>query len=506
MRLCGDWCRRGRMSKARDRLCGCIAGQSLENTEVYRTKKDIKLPHDFKESDGNPNEVVNPAPLFGSLSEEPLNEDRAEAFARWVTAPENPRFTRVIVNRLWKKLFGAPLTESYDQLTDESKSSLPELETFLEKLMVSEHYDVKAFLKALLNTRAYQSAAVHEEYSQGSVPHFQGPYLRRMTPEQIWDSFVALVSHEPDAKNSEREALLQSKIRTAKTTHDAYFAMGVNRVINLGLARLDNDKRYTKERALLLVKMEEAGRKGDQSEVESLKKSVFSTEAQWEKDRTVTVVMPLLENLAKKSGGQDAMPALDDLFSAPASSYLRARHAFAQFYIPGDLLAPKNKEQVTAEHEYRRNGWLALAAKLGILDCDHPSFEKHCQAAMNKWVRAAELSNPAPRGHFLRDMGQSDRELVENANMNAGISQALLLMNSEIASDKGLLAKFSPLMLHVSKAPDAEKLSAVCLALFSRAPTPDEKEVWRLAQQHGVSAVEDLVFALLNTPQFLFIE
>ena len=145
MRLCGDWCRRGRMSKARDRLCGCIAGQSLENTEVYRTKKDIKLPHDFKESDGNPNEVVNPAPLFGSLSEEPLNEDRAEAFARWVTAPENPRFTRVIVNRLWKKLFGAPLTESYDQLTDESKSSLPELETFLEKLMVSEHYDEIVF-------------------------------------------------------------------------------------------------------------------------------------------------------------------------------------------------------------------------------------------------------------------------------------------------------------------------------------------------------------------------
>jgi hypothetical protein len=483
-----------------------VAGQWLESTEVYRTKKDIKLPHDFKEADGHPNEVVNPAPLFGSLSEEPLTEDRAEAFARWVTAPENPRFTKVIVNRLWRKLFGAPLTESYDQLTDESKSSLPELETFLEKLMVSEHYDMKAFLKALLNTRAYQSAAVREEYSQGSVPHFQGPYLRRMAPEQIWDSFVALVSYEPDAKNSEREALLQSKIRTAKTTHDAYFAMGVNGVINLGLARLDDDKRYTKERAHLLVKMEEAGRKGDQSEVESLKKAVFSLEAQWENDRTATVVMPLLENLAKKSGGQDARLALDDTFSVPQWDYLRATRAFTKFYIPGDLLAPKSKEQITDEHEYRKNGWLALAAKLRIPDRDRPSFEKHCQAAMNKWVRSTELSNPAPRGHFLRDMGQSDRELVENANMNAGISQALLLMNSEIASDKGLLAKFSPLMLHVSKAPDAEKLSAVCLALFSRAPTPDEKEVWRLAQRQGVSAVEDLVFALLNTPQFMFIE
>jgi hypothetical protein len=380
------------------------------------------------------------------------------------------------------------------------------LETFLEKLMVSEHYDVKAFLRALLNTRAYQSCAVREEYYPDRVPHFQGPYLRRMTPEQIWDSFVALASHDPDATNSEREALLKSRIRTAKTTHNAYFAMGVEGVINLALNRIDDDKRYTDERALLLLKTEEAGRKGDQSEVERLKKAVFSLEAQWERDIAATMVMPLLNNLANKHGGRDAKLVVDDTFSVPEWDYLRARQVFTKFYILGDVLAPKSKAELAADDKERKNHVLAVATKLNIADIDRQSFEKYCQAAVNKWVRAAELGNPAPRGHFLRDMGQSDRELVENTNMNAGISQALLLMNSEIASDKGLLAKFSPLMIHVNKAAEAETLSAVCLALFSRKPTPDEEEVWRQAQLQGNRAVEDLVFALLNTPQFLFIE
>lgn len=483
-----------------------VAGQSLESTEVHRQDKDIKLPHDFMEADGHPHEVVNPSPLFGSLSERRLTEDRAVAFARWVTAPENPRFTRVIVNRFWKRLFGAPITDAYDQIMDVSKSAIPELEAFLEKLMVIEHYDMKAFLRVLLNTRAYQSCAVREEYSSGSVPNFQGPYLRRMTPEQIWDSFVALASHDPDATNSEREALLKSRLRTAKTAHNAYFAMGVEGVINLALSRIDDDKRYTNERALLLLKMEEAGRKGDQSEVERLKKVVFSLEAQWEKEIAATMVMPLLDNLAKTHGGRDAKLALDDTFSVPRWDYLRARQVFTKFYIPGDVLAPKSKAQFAADDEKRKRHALAVATKLNIADQDRPNFEKYCQAAVNKWVRAAELGNPAPRGHFLRDVGQSDRELVENANMNAGISQALLLMNSEIASEKGLLAKFSPLMMHVSKAAEAEKLSAVCLALFSRKPNPDEEEAWQQAQRQGVSAVEDLVLALLNTPQFMFIE
>lgn len=483
-----------------------VVGQPLESTEIHRSTKEIRLPHDFKESDGRPHEVVSPAPLYGPVADDPGLEDRAEKLARWVTAAENPRFTRVIVNRLWKKLFGAPLTDAYDALTDESKSAMPELEGYLERLMAGGGYDMKAFLGSLLNTRAYQSVAARDEYSPGSLPQFQGPYLRRMTPEQIWDSFVALVSHEPDSRNGAREAMLQSKIRTAKTASDAYEAMGAKRVLDLALARIDEDKQFTEQRAQLMMQMEKAAREGDQTGVQSLKKAVFSLEAQWEKQRADTIVMPILDNLAKQRGGQAATPTLDELFSVPSYDYIRARYVFTQFYMPGDALAPASKEQVRFEEEKRRSDWHTLADRLEIPENERAAFERHCQATMKKWVRAAEVGNPAPRGHFLREMGQSDRELVENANMKAGMPQALLLMNGEITSSKGLLSKFSPLMLHVRRASDPEILEAVCFALFSRKPTAGESDAWQQAKRQGVSSVQDVVFALLNTPQFIFIE
>lgn len=486
-----------------------VAGQVLESTEIHPTGKDIQLPHDFRESDGKPHDVISPAPLFGELPEkaQPRGEERSEVFARWVSAPENPRFTRVIVNRFWKKLFGAPLTDPLDGLTDASESAIPELEHYLERVMVDARYDMKAFLRALLNTRAYQAAALQEEPAPGSPRHFQGPYLRRMTAEQIWDSFVALVSHEPEARNVKREALQETKLRTARTTQSAYDAMGVDGVIDMALGRVDTDDQFQNERAGLMVRMAAAGREGDSSEVKKLQGAVSEVEGRWENDKTERFVMPLLETLARKTGGPEAKPVRDALFAPPHwEHYVRARDVFRQFYIAGDPLAPKDQEQLSLAEQSRRKRWLAEANRIGIAEKDRAAFEAYCRSTSEQWVRAAELGNPSPRGHFLREMGQSDRELVENANLNAGMPQALLLMNSEITSKKGLMAPFSPLMLQVGRIPESERLEAVCLALFSRKPKADEEAAWREAQKRGTSSVEDLICALLNAPQFLFVE
>ena len=43
-------------------------------------------------------------------------------------------------------------------------------------------------------------------------------------------------------------------------------------------------------------------------------------------------------------------------------------------------------------------------------------------------------------------------------------------------------------------------------ALLTRKPTANEKAVWLKAQDSGLSSMEDLVFALLNTQQFIFIQ
>ena len=166
--------------------------------------KELKLPNDFQQDDGSPGDVMTPKTLFGPEAVITPGEDRAVVLAQWMTSPENPRFTRVIVNRLWKKLFGAPLTEGFDDLRDNSVSTMPLVEERLVKLMIELKYDLRAFLAVLANTQAYQSTVSQEEYELGVAYYFTGPLLRRMTAEQAWDSLVALANHEPDTRDIKR--------------------------------------------------------------------------------------------------------------------------------------------------------------------------------------------------------------------------------------------------------------------------------------------------------------
>jgi len=120
-------------------------------------------------------------------------------------------------------------------------------------------------------------------------------------------------------------------------------------------------------------------------------------------------------------------------------------------------------------------------------------------------VRAAEIESPAPRGHYLREFGQSDREGIENANNEASVPQALAMMNGQLLPQ--ILNRYSQLSLTVSKAqyPD-DKVEAVYMALLCRKPTAAEKATWLKAQDQGLNSIEDLIFALLNTQQFIFIQ
>ena len=49
---------------------------------------------------------------------------RVEAYADWMTSPDNPRFTTVIANRLWKKAMGRGMFEPVDELMDSTEPAL----------------------------------------------------------------------------------------------------------------------------------------------------------------------------------------------------------------------------------------------------------------------------------------------------------------------------------------------------------------------------------------------
>ena len=191
-----------------------------------------RLPDSYQYDDGEPNEVVKAKTLFDDL---PLvhptipasrslprfqrrgrNANRIpgakdiqsrEAFASWLTSPDNPRFNQVIANRMWKKALGLALIEPLDDLNDESTASHPPLMQYLEQQMVELGYDLRQFQRAIYYTATYQREASSEDDVDPTKYHFPGPLLRRMSAEQIWDSFVTLATPDVDTRTNPRQRM-----------------------------------------------------------------------------------------------------------------------------------------------------------------------------------------------------------------------------------------------------------------------------------------------------------
>lgn len=127
---------------------------------------------------------------------EPLPVDSRAALASWMTAPENPRFHRVLANRLWSLVFGRGLVEPLDDLRPDVAPSHPALLDALEQLVLDLDHDVDAVLAVLLRTRAYRRLAAPADTPWQQPP--TAPVVRRLAAEQIWDALLTLAKPDVD--------------------------------------------------------------------------------------------------------------------------------------------------------------------------------------------------------------------------------------------------------------------------------------------------------------------
>ena len=161
----------------------------------------IKLPKDFAEVDGKPGDTVmaraifTPRPILDTNAKDPKSRI---VFAEWLTSEDNPRFTTMIANRVWKHVFGAGLIEPIDTMMDDTLASNPELMKYLERLMVSVDYNLKEYTRILVNTKLFQRQSLKQDFKSLEEYTFAGPMVRRMTGEQLWDSLVTLVHNDID--------------------------------------------------------------------------------------------------------------------------------------------------------------------------------------------------------------------------------------------------------------------------------------------------------------------
>ncbi|RUL88305.1 DUF1549 domain-containing protein [Tautonia sociabilis] len=137
-------------------------------------------------------------PELGAIDPDAPRVDRMARLAELLTSPDNGRFARTIVNRLWAQLMGRGLVEPLDDLDREPWSQ--DLLDWLAADLVSHGYDLKHTLALIASSGAYQLPADHLDSppSPGEPYSFRGPLVKRMTAEQFLDAFSTVTGSWPE--------------------------------------------------------------------------------------------------------------------------------------------------------------------------------------------------------------------------------------------------------------------------------------------------------------------
>ena len=118
----------------------------------------------------------------------PPNRDPREVFADWLITPENSRFSRCIVNRVWAWLLGRGIVHEPDDIRDDNPPSNPELLAYLENELIASGYDLKRLFRLILTSETYQFSSMSRYSSPQAEANFASYPLRRLDAEVLIDA------------------------------------------------------------------------------------------------------------------------------------------------------------------------------------------------------------------------------------------------------------------------------------------------------------------------------
>lgn len=481
----------------------------LRYNTVLDDKRALRLPKDYQYDDAKPGSVVQPL-IPASFSKDGKiakdGETPIHAYADWMSSKDNPRFTLVIANRLWKKAMGLGVIEPVDEITDSTVPSNPQLMTFLEQTLKDMNYDMKAYLRMIYNSAAYQRAAYAKDVELGEVYHFPGPLLRRMSAEQIWDSMVTLYKPMPDAASLAAKIERDSTIRKVEWLDRSLNALTPQELAAGAAQVAAKQKDLATQVRKAQEELAEATKNNDEEKIRAAKRIVSNQRRAIDEaaeDIIYTLGFKKFAQLVREGKVREVVD--DEVFAKEITSVLRTKK--------GDDLGIEEALRLMAKQERARLS--AVQEQRLKRDAESLKVESKKElTSLKAWenfrdtymVRAADLRSPAPNGHFLREFGQSDRELVQNANSDASVGQALMLLNGKTFTQLQNPYTMISRALRRAETPD-QTIDTIYLSLFSRKASTEEKALLLpVVGANGAVGKGDALWAALNTRQFYFIE
>lgn len=161
---------------------------------IYATR-----PLEIHRCDKPVNQTATAAWLFpelGQIDPQAPQPERLKQLAALMTHPENGRFTRTIVNRLWQRMMGRGIVHPIDAMQSEPWNH--DLLDYLASEFAEQHYDLKQMIAFIATSRAYQEQVqkISKDLNDSQYV-YAGPRARRLTAEQFMDAVWQLTGAAP---------------------------------------------------------------------------------------------------------------------------------------------------------------------------------------------------------------------------------------------------------------------------------------------------------------------
>jgi hypothetical protein len=128
----------------------------------------------------------------GTRAQLPPGKDPREVFADWLINPDNPWFTRQIVNRKWYWLMGRGIVHEPDDIRPDNPAQNPELLNYLGQELVAAHYDMRHIYRLILNSKTYQLSSIARSKDPQAELNFAFYIPRRLDAETVIDAICQI--------------------------------------------------------------------------------------------------------------------------------------------------------------------------------------------------------------------------------------------------------------------------------------------------------------------------
>jgi len=132
--------------------------------------------------------------------------NRREQLAKFVADPKNMDLARAFVNRMWGHFMGRGFVNPVDDFGAHNPASHPELLDKLAEEFQASGYDVKALVRWITASEAYNLSSVMTKQNEKDETLFSHMSLKPMTPEQLFDSLItATAAHKASGGDTSKK-------------------------------------------------------------------------------------------------------------------------------------------------------------------------------------------------------------------------------------------------------------------------------------------------------------